>query len=109
MAVNVSVMPQAVAYGLSGVPEIIQNVRTLFSTRAGTVPLDREFGIDLSLIDDPMPAARARLRVEMIQKLKRYEPRARISKFGEDFQGLDGRLHLSVSLQMSLGEDGLNG
>jgi len=104
MAYDVKVMPFDYDYNARGVVEVLQNVRTLFMTRAGTCPLDRELGIDLSLIDDPMPTARAKLQVEMIQKLKRYEPRARISKFGVDSRVLDGHLLLTVAIQVNIGE-----
>ena len=104
MAYDITVMPQNVEYGATGVMEVLQNARTLFMTRAGTVPLDREFGIDLSLIDDPMPAARAKLEIEMIQKLQRYEPRARISQFNNDLQANDGRIYMTILLQVNQGE-----
>jgi len=103
MAYDLQVMPYNVIYGARGIVEVLQNVRTLFTTRAGTVPLDRELGIDMSLIDDPLPTARAKLQVEMVQKLKRYEPRARISEFKPDIHALDGHIYMTVSIQVNIG------
>ena len=41
--------------------EILQNVQTIISTMKGTIPLDREFGIDGRVIDLPMHVAQAKL------------------------------------------------
>jgi phage baseplate assembly protein W len=62
----------------TGADEVIQNVRTIITTPSGTVPFDRDFGIDQSLLDLPIREARARLTVEYIEKIKAYEPRANI-------------------------------
>ena len=37
----------------SEVEEILQNIRTILSTRIGTVPLDRDFGTTWEHIDKP--------------------------------------------------------
>lgn len=55
--------------------EIIQNINTILSTPKGTVPLDRDFGIDWSFVDNPMPEAKMTLRQEIVSALKKYEPR----------------------------------
>ena len=60
--------------------EILQNVRTIISTVRFSVPLDRRFGIDGSLIDLPTPAAAARLTKEVIEVVQRYEPRVKVTK-----------------------------
>ena len=38
--------------------EIEQNVRMIISTPKGTVALDRDFGIDYDLVDQPTPGPR---------------------------------------------------
>ena len=55
--------------------EILQNVQTIISTMKGTIPLDREFGIDGRVIDLPMHVAQAKLSNEIFQAIKHYEPR----------------------------------
>ena len=35
--------------------EILQNVRTILATPVGSVPLDRDFGVDMRFIDRPLP------------------------------------------------------
>lgn len=59
--------------------DILRCLRTLIMTPAGTVPLDRDFGIDNSLlIGTSIDAARSVLAVEIIDKVDRYEPRASV-------------------------------
>lgn len=58
--------------------EIIQNVRTIISTTQFSVPLDRRFGIDGTVIDLPLPVATARISAEVIRAITEYEPRCRV-------------------------------
>jgi phage baseplate assembly protein W len=60
--------------------EIIQNVKTILSTPVGSVPFDREFGIALDFIDKPVYQARKIQTVEIIRKVRRYEPRAKVER-----------------------------
>lgn len=66
---NIQLQPESV------VDEIVQNINTILSTPKGTVPLDRDFGIDWSFVDSPQPAAQMMLRQEIVSALKKYEPR----------------------------------
>jgi hypothetical protein len=60
------------------VEEVLQNVRTILNTRIGTVPLDRAFGISWEAIDKPLPLARAMTKVEIIEAIQKFEPRANV-------------------------------
>lgn len=62
----------------SELAEILQNVQTIISTVRGTIPLDREFGIDGRIVDMPIHQAKAHLSNDIFQQIKRYEPRATI-------------------------------
>ena len=75
--------PFSIPAGISFAPrteleEILQNARTIISTRKGTVPNDREFGLSWDVIDRPINQARAAFSAEVIRQLGRYEPRARV-------------------------------
>ena len=52
------------------VREILQNVRTILSTRKGSVPLDRDFGLTWAHIDKPMPVAKMLMRSEVIDAIE---------------------------------------
>lgn len=66
------------------VNEILQNVRTILATTKGTIPLDREFGIDGSVIDMPTMQAQAYLTNEIFRAIRRYEPRVSIDNITFD-------------------------
>lgn len=71
--------------------EVIQNVRTICATAKYSVPLDRRFGLNAVMLDAPMPKAMAALQAEIIAAIRKYEPRARVTKVS--FEGdMDGRL-----------------
>lgn len=58
--------------------EILQNVRTILSTRVGTVPLHRDFGISWEHVDKPLPVAQALMRSAIIEAIEEFEPRATV-------------------------------
>lgn len=106
MSVQVSADDSAVI-NFSPTPreEVIQNVRMILSTLQGTVPLDRGFGIDTSMIDEPINIARARLASAVIAAIKRNE--SRVTTLSVSFkEELDaGRLVPVVHLDL-IGEGG---
>jgi len=74
-------------FAATGADEVIQNVKTIITTPAGTVPFDRNFGIDWSLLDLPIREARAKLTVEYIEKIKKYESRASVKNISFEANG----------------------
>ena len=84
--------------------EVLQNVRTILSTRRGTVPLDRDFGLSWSYIDKPLPVARMMLKAEIIQALQVYEPRAQVTAVGfqdSTEEAMDGILKPIVRIRLA--------
>ena len=85
----------------SELEEILQNVRTIIGTRKGTVPLDRDFGLDWSFVDKPINVAQALVSAEVAKQVIKYEPRARIISISlvEDLTGaLDGKMIPKVTI-----------
>lgn len=60
--------------------DILQSLRTLFSIAAGTVVLDREFGIATDMLSLPMEIAMNEFSVEATEKVDRYEPRVMVDE-----------------------------
>lgn len=82
------------------IKEILQNVKTILTTIKGSVPLDRDFGIDGSYVDKPMPVARARLSSEIMKAVQKYEPRVTITSIS--FSGnQDGILVPKVEVRIN--------
>ena len=54
-------------------------LETLLSVRAGSQPLDREFGINLDGVAGyPLDVAKNMLALEIIEKVRIYEPRVEV-------------------------------
>ncbi|WP_312447630.1 hypothetical protein [Lacrimispora sp.] len=58
--------------------ELKRNLTTLFGTRAGAQPADREFGISWECLDEMPEAAESLFFLEATKKLERYESRVSI-------------------------------
>ena len=83
--------------------EIYQNVATILKTIQGTVPLDRDFGVDGSSIDLPMPIAKGQWQAEIIDAIERDEPRVRVLQvdFEENtIDAMDGILSPIVTVEI---------
>ena len=84
------------------VEEVLQNVRTLISTKKMSVPLDRALGLDFSVLDRPLPAAQAGYRVEIIEAIRKYEPRAKVLRVDFDGTAIDGHLIPKVTVRVDV-------
>lgn len=81
--------------------EIAQNVRTIIATPKYSVPMDRLFGVNAEIVDRPTPKAMAQLQAEIIQAIRKYEPRCKVKKV--TFEG-DNDGKLSVKVRVEIGE-----
>jgi len=75
---NIEAVQENINFGATGIAEIIQNVRTILLTVVGTVPLDREFGLDSRILDSPIPTARAKMTALLFRMIPKYEPRVKV-------------------------------
>lgn len=85
---------------VSELEEIYQNIRTILTTIRGSVPLDRDFGVDGDLIDQPTPVARAKLSGEIVGSLKKYEPRVKVIRVSFN-EGMDGKVSPAVTVMIN--------
>lgn len=95
----------AINFAPTPAEEIVQNVRTILTTLKGTVPLNRGFGIDPNLIDEPTAIAKARLTSAVIEAVKRSEPRVKVSAVSYLDELQEGRLVPIVHIDLA-GEEG---
>ena len=80
--------------------EVLQNVRMIISTVKYSVPMDREFGIDGTIVDRPINIAKAHLTNEIFRAVRRYEPRAAIVSI--DMDGDErGRLTPQITVRIN--------
>lgn len=82
------------------IAEILQNVQTIMATAKGSVPLDRDFGISADYVDKPMAKAKSMLASEIIQAVRKYEPRVTIT--GISFtESMDGKLEPRIEVRLN--------
>ena len=60
------------------VNSVLQNIAIILSTRKGSVPLFREFGINMDFLDKPMPVAKVMMISEVREAIERWNPRATV-------------------------------
>ena len=83
------------------IEEVIQNVRTICSTPKYSVPMDRLFGVNAEPVDRPTPKAIAEIQSEIIQAVRKYEPRCRVKRVTFDDYGEDGKLVATVRISIN--------
>lgn len=80
---------------------ILQNVSIILRTIKGSCPMYRDFGIDATLIDRPIPAAKVLLFSQVREAIEEYEPRVRVTSVDFDTQGeMQGKLIPVVEVEI---------
>lgn len=75
------------------VSSVIQNLLLLVSTRKGTIPMYREFGLPMEYIDKPIDAAMAIMVGEITEAVEEFEPRCKLKEITFDTsQAINARL-----------------
>ena len=92
---------QELNLGATGVDEILQNVSMIIRTPKYSVPLDRNFGIDASMVDMPIEVAENLLTVKVIEAIQEFEPRATVQKVTYAKDHLTGMLKPKVQVMIN--------
>jgi uncharacterized protein len=72
-------------FGATGNEEILQNVRYIINTPKYSVPLNRAFGVDMSILDKPINVVKAKMAAEIVSAITKYETRVGVT--GVTFTG----------------------
>lgn len=87
-------------FGAIGDAEVLQNVATIISSVVHSCPMDRDFALDASLLDRPMPVVQTLLKSRIIAAVNKYEPRAAITSITFSGSGVDGVLRPKVKVKI---------
>lgn len=70
--------------------DILLCIKTILTTFKGSVPFDRDFGIDIGMIDENIHVAQNKYTVEAIKAIRKYEDRVKIKsiEFEVDISGM---------------------
>lgn len=84
------------------VQSVLQNIAVLLATPKGSVSMYRDFGLDQSFLDKPIPAEQSMMVAAIIEAIDRYEPRARVVNltFAVD-ESHHGRLIPTVEVEIN--------
>ncbi len=89
-------------YPASLTAEICQNLRCILTTPKWSVPLDRNFGLDMEGLDEPTPQAQMLYRMNIIDAFEKYEPRAKVLKIEfNSSEQMNGRLYPIVTVEIN--------
>lgn len=73
------------------VKSILQNIHLILTTRKGSVPMYREFGLDMDFVDKPIPVAQTLMVSRVKDALEKFETRAEFAnisfEYDESFPG----------------------
>nr|WP_294490736.1 hypothetical protein [uncultured Anaerosporobacter sp.] len=83
--------------------EIIQGLTTLYTTPEGTIPLDREFGLNQDFIGYPTELAKNMYALEVINKTEIYESRVEVDVSFEDSE--DGKITPVIKISKAEGDE----
>ena len=84
----------------SAADDVRRCLEILYGTPAGTLALDRDFGLSWDPLDLPLPAAQAAIAAEIIEKTTKYEPRARVAEITWGANTADGTLNPKVRCEI---------
>lgn len=89
--------PQKIQIGATGLQGLYQEINTLLSTRKGSVPLDRDFGVSWDFVDSPINEAKPAIIAELVMQLQKYIPRIKVTGIEfESMPNLNGRLYPKI-------------
>ena len=82
------------------VRSVLQSVSIILSTPKGSVPLYREFGVNMEYLDLPMPLAEMRMIPEIREAIGQWEPRATVTDVSFQRDTLKGTLLPTVEVEI---------
>lgn len=77
----------------SGKERILQNVANLLATIKGEIPLGRDIGISISIVDKNISSIAPLYTKEVIELIEKKEPRAKIKKIDFKIDNQNGEVY----------------
>lgn len=70
----------AYTFAADWLADLDRQLTFLLSTREGTAPLDREFGLNMDFVDKPPEVAKSLYTAEVTKKVAQYIPTVRVQE-----------------------------
>ena len=90
---------QDIQLGAVGIDDLRQCLHTLMSTIKGSVFLDRELGVDASVIDMPINNL-GRIFSTINDAIERYEPRVEVLEIKPYRRDMNGQVEIKVKFKV---------
>lgn len=84
----------AYTFATDWLADLDRQLAFLLSTREGTVPLDREFGLNMDFVDKPPEVAKSLYTAEVTKKVAKYIPTVRVQEI--TWSAAEGKLSPKV-------------
>lgn len=83
---------------VDGMDQIKRSITTLLNIRAGSQPMDRNFGMSFDFVGSPLDVATNLYVMEAEEKFERYIPEAEIKSMEFSYDETEGRIipHLVI-------------
>jgi phage baseplate assembly protein W len=93
---------EKIVFGAAGVEEVLQCVRMIITTKVGTVPMNREMGIDYSLLGEKTLNEIHKFESYVKERIQKYEPRAIVKDVKIEVTDSSDEPNIQVSLDVAL-------
>ena len=87
------------------VKSVLQAIKIILTTPKGTVPMYRDFGVNMDFLDLPAPGAEQRARMEIREAIEEWEPRATVKDISFT-RSADGSGRLIAHVEIEINEQG---
>jgi phage baseplate assembly protein W len=92
--------------GVTESAELAREVHVLLSTRRGSAPINREFGIDWGVLDEPIGEVPSDLMVQIMEQLEKFIPSLKCQKIECEFDAEKGKIVPTITLGRNMAYDG---
>lgn len=87
------------------VREVLRNVAVILATPKGSVPMYRDFGLDMSFLDKPVNVAKNMAIIPVREAIEQWEPRAVYKGMTLTMDPSNpGKLTFTVQIEIEAGE-----
>lgn len=86
-------------YNSPNIENIRRNLGMLYATKSGSVPMDRDFGLECDFVSKPLPVAKSEFEFEVIKKTEIYEPGVRVERVEYIYDEINGMMQPVIYLK----------
>ena len=87
------------------VKEVLRNVAVILATPKGSVPMYRDFGLDMRFLDKPMNVAKNVAVIPVREAIEEWEPRAVFKDMNLYYDPNNpGKLAFTVQIEIKVGD-----